>query len=148
MKKCLQCLLTLQLFSCILNSPRPNSQLNSLGLSVTTFSNHALSLHRGFMLACSLMLMLEAIYSSETLAAFHQSTWCYIPEGGTLSRFINWKWAGIAQLVQWQAAGWTTGVRFLAGARDISLLYSVQTGYGAHLASYPVGTGGGLLPQE
>jgi hypothetical protein len=126
-----------------------STQLSSPGLPVTTFSNHTLSLHRGFMLARSLMLMMEAIYSSETLAAFHQATWCYIPEDRTLSRLMNWKWAGIAQLVQWQAVGWTTGVRFLAGARDFLLLYSVQTGYGAHLASYPIGMGGGgLLPQE
>jgi hypothetical protein len=32
----------------------------------------------------------------------------------------------------------TDGVR---GARDFSLLRSIQTGSGAHLASYPMGTG-------
>jgi hypothetical protein len=34
------------------------------------------------------------------------------------------------------------GVRFPAGARDVSLLHSVHTGSGAHLASYPMHTGG------
>jgi hypothetical protein len=29
------------------------------------------------------------------------------------------------------------GVRFHAGVRDLSLLYSVQTGSGAHSAFYP-----------
>jgi hypothetical protein len=40
--------------------------------------------------------------------------------------------------------GWTTGVRFPAGARDFSLSYCVQTGSGAHPACYPMGTGGPL----
>jgi hypothetical protein len=39
--------------------------------------------------------------------------------------------------------GWTVGFRFPAGARDFSLLHSVQTESVAHPASYPVGTGGG-----
>jgi hypothetical protein len=34
------------------------------------------------------------------------------------------------------------GVRFRAETRDVSLLQSVQTGFGAHSASYPTGTGG------
>jgi hypothetical protein len=38
--------------------------------------------------------------------------------------------------------GWTAGVRFPAGARDFSLLHSVETGSDAHPASYPMGTGG------
>jgi hypothetical protein len=33
-------------------------------------------------------------------------------------------------------------VRFPAGARDFSLLHSMQTGSGVHPASYPVGTEG------
>jgi hypothetical protein len=37
---------------------------------------------------------------------------------------------------------WTAGVRFPAGASDFSLLHSVQTGPGAHPASYPMGTVG------
>jgi hypothetical protein len=37
--------------------------------------------------------------------------------------------------------GWTTGVPFQAGARDFSLPYVVQTGSGAHAASYPMRTG-------
>jgi hypothetical protein len=38
-------------------------------------------------------------------------------------------------------------VRFLAGARDFSLVCSVQTGSGAKPASYIMGTGGGLFPR-
>jgi hypothetical protein len=38
--------------------------------------------------------------------------------------------------------GWAAGVRFFAGARDFSLLHSVQTGSGVHPASYPNGTVG------
>jgi hypothetical protein len=32
-------------------------------------------------------------------------------------------------------------VRVPVGARDFSQLHCVQTGYGAHTASYPIGTG-------
>jgi hypothetical protein len=39
------------------------------------------------------------------------------------------------------ATGWTTRVRFPA-LQDYSLLHVVQTGSGAHPASYPVGTWG------
>jgi hypothetical protein len=39
------------------------------------------------------------------------------------------------------AMGWSAGVRFPVRARDFYLLYSVQTGSGAHPASYPMGTG-------
>jgi hypothetical protein len=41
-----------------------------------------------------------------------------------------------------RAKGWTAVVRFPAGARDFSLLPSIQTGCGTHLASYPTGIGG------
>jgi hypothetical protein len=37
--------------------------------------------------------------------------------------------------------GWTTGVQFPSGAGIFSLLYRVQTGSGAHRASFPMGTG-------
>jgi hypothetical protein len=36
---------------------------------------------------------------------------------------------------------WTPGVRFPAVASDCSLFHSVQTGSGAHPASYTIGTG-------
>jgi hypothetical protein len=36
-------------------------------------------------------------------------------------------------------------VRFLAGSRDFSVLYSFQTGFGANPAFCPMGTGGGGL---
>jgi hypothetical protein len=38
--------------------------------------------------------------------------------------------------------GWTAGIRFPAGVRHFSLLYSIQTDSGAHSASCPVGNGG------
>jgi hypothetical protein len=37
--------------------------------------------------------------------------------------------------------GWMAGVQFLV-MQDFSLLHSVQTDYGAHPASYPIGPGG------
>jgi hypothetical protein len=40
------------------------------------------------------------------------------------------------------ATDWKAGVQFPAGATDVYLLHSVQTGSGVHPASYPVGTGG------
>jgi hypothetical protein len=40
--------------------------------------------------------------------------------------------------------GWTTGVLLPAGTRDFSLLHSVETGSGAHPASYPMSNG--VLP--
>jgi hypothetical protein len=36
-------------------------------------------------------------------------------------------------------------VRFPAGAGNFSLHHRVQNGYGAHPASYPMGTGGSFL---
>jgi hypothetical protein len=36
---------------------------------------------------------------------------------------------------------WSAAVRFPAGTRDISLLYSVDKGFGAQLASYPIDNG-------
>jgi hypothetical protein len=49
---------------------------------------------------------------------------------------------GIAQSVKRRATGWTAGVRFPAGVRYFSHLYSVQTDSVAHPASYTRGTGG------
>jgi hypothetical protein len=43
------------------------------------------------------------------------------------------------------ASGWMAGVRFPVGARYLLLLHSVQTGSGAHLASYLMGNGGDFL---
>jgi hypothetical protein len=39
------------------------------------------------------------------------------------------------------ATGWTSGILFPAGVRHFCLLHSVQSGYGAHPASYPMGIG-------
>jgi hypothetical protein len=44
------------------------------------------------------------------------------------------------------ATGWTAAVRSQAGEKDFSLIHSVKTGFGAHPASYPMGTGGALSP--
>jgi hypothetical protein len=49
--------------------------------------------------------------------------------------------AGIAQSVYRRATSLLTAVRVPAGARDCSLLYSVQTGSGTYSVSYPIGTG-------
>jgi hypothetical protein len=38
--------------------------------------------------------------------------------------------------------GWTIGVRSPTGAEDFSSIPCIQTNPGAHLASYPMGTGG------
>jgi hypothetical protein len=39
---------------------------------------------------------------------------------------------------------WTIGVRYPTGTEDFSSSPCVQTGSGAHPASYPMGTGGPL----
>jgi hypothetical protein len=49
---------------------------------------------------------------------------------------------GVAQAVQCVTTGYTIGVRSPTGAEDFSTSPCVQTGSGAHPASYPVGTGG------
>jgi hypothetical protein len=41
-----------------------------------------------------------------------------------------------------QATGWTSAIQFPAGAKDFSLLHSVQTASGTQPASSPVGTRG------
>jgi len=41
--------------------------------------------------------------------------------------------------------GWTIGVRFPVGAGNFSLWHHVQTGSGAHPASYPMGSRGTFL---
>jgi hypothetical protein len=42
------------------------------------------------------------------------------------------------------SVGWTTGVLFPAGKRDFSLPHSVETGSGAHPASYLMSNGGSI----
>jgi hypothetical protein len=44
-----------------------------------------------------------------------------------------------------QVMGWAIGVQFPAGAGNFSLRHRVQTGSGAHPASYPMGIGGLFL---
>jgi hypothetical protein len=51
-------------------------------------------------------------------------------------------WAAYAQLVQCLTTDWTAGVRSTTEAEDFSSNLYVQTGSGAHPASYTVGTGG------
>jgi hypothetical protein len=48
--------------------------------------------------------------------------------------------ARIVHSVQWWAVCWMAGVWFPEGAIHFFLLHSIQTGSGAHLASYPMGT--------
>jgi hypothetical protein len=50
--------------------------------------------------------------------------------------------AGVAQSVLCLTTDWTTGVRSLTEAEDFSSIQCIQTGSGAHPASYPMGTGG------
>jgi hypothetical protein len=53
-----------------------------------------------------------------------------------------WNMSRVVQLVKQWATDWKAGVLFLEGARDFSQLHSVQTGSGAHTASYPMGIRG------
>jgi hypothetical protein len=50
--------------------------------------------------------------------------------------------AAVAQAVKCLTTAWTIGVRSPAGAEDFSSSPCVQTGSGAHPASYSMGTGG------
>jgi hypothetical protein len=50
--------------------------------------------------------------------------------------------AAVVQAVQCLTTGYTIGVRSPTGAEDFSSSLCVQTGSGAHPASYPMGTGG------
>jgi hypothetical protein len=45
-----------------------------------------------------------------------------------------------SSVVQSWAVGWIIRVQVLEGARNFSLHHRVQTGSGAHPASYPMGT--------
>jgi hypothetical protein len=48
--------------------------------------------------------------------------------------------AAVAKLVQYLTMGWTIGVRSPARAKDFPFSPCIQTGSGAHPASYPMGT--------
>jgi hypothetical protein len=50
-----------------------------------------------------------------------------------------WRYSSTPQSVYEPATGWTARVRFSARARAFSLLHSIQTGSGAHRASYQMG---------
>jgi hypothetical protein len=50
--------------------------------------------------------------------------------------------AAVAQSVKCLTTGWKIGVRSPTGAEDFSSSPCVQTGSGAHPASYPIDTGG------
>jgi hypothetical protein len=81
-----------------------------------------LCLHRkGAKHASVLLNMLETALSSENYIS--------IIEPRYLSRYSDTLWAGRP-----------AGVRFPAGARDFSLLHSIQTSCRVHPASYPMGT--------
>jgi hypothetical protein len=68
------------------------------------------------------------------VADFHHLLHYYL----TITEYYYYYYYGVgkAQSVKHQAAGWMVWVQFLARARDFSLLHSVQTGSGAHPASY------------
>jgi hypothetical protein len=50
--------------------------------------------------------------------------------------------AAVAQAIYYLTEGWTIGVRSPTGTEHSSSSSCVQTGSGAHPASYPMGTGG------
>jgi hypothetical protein len=70
----------------------------------------------------------EKQISVEALVAFD----CYYKESGTRSRYSDWLWAR-------RPRGRSSNCR---SVQDFSLLHVVQTGSGAHLASYPMSTWG------
>jgi hypothetical protein len=51
----------------------------------------------------------------------------------------------VAQSVYWLAVDWTAWVRSPTGAEDLSSSHCVQTGSGAHPASYTMGTADSFL---
>jgi hypothetical protein len=59
----------------------------------------------------------------------------------TLETSLLPQWPFLEQSILWHPMGLTVGVQFPAEARDFSLLHSIQTGFVAHPASYPMGTG-------
>jgi hypothetical protein len=66
-----------------------------------------------------------------------------------LRRFIHTCMQIADKIISWDSSigiaarsGLDDWVRFLAGARDFSLLHSIQTSSGDHPASYPVGIRG------
>jgi hypothetical protein len=61
-----------------------------------------------------------------------KSGFCWTDYEGYLSRVT------ITQSVLRRATSSMAGVRFLAGARDISVIHSVQIGSGAHTTSYKI----------
>jgi hypothetical protein len=77
-------------------------------------------------------------------------------EGKTLPPGDDYSWnvvlkkayigAGVAQAAQCLTTGWTIGVRSSTEAEDFFSSSCVQTGSGAHPASYSVGTGGKARP--
>jgi hypothetical protein len=60
----------------------------------------------------------------------------------TVRRLILQKFPIEAQSLKRRVTSWTAGVRFPRGARNFSLLCSVQTGSGVHPVPYPVGIEG------
>jgi hypothetical protein len=59
-----------------------------------------------------------------------------------LSELLAVYMSRVSSSVQCLTNDWTTGIRSPAGAKDFSSSLCVQTGSGAHPASYPKGTGG------
>jgi hypothetical protein len=55
---------------------------------------------------------------------------------------------GVARSLQCLATDWTTGARSPAEAKEFSSSLFIQTGSGAHLASYSMGTRGKARPRR
>jgi hypothetical protein len=76
---------------------------------------------------------METATSSKHLVSTYNTTGCHSPE--YLSLNINCRGN-----LRSDVHGLEAEVRFLTENRDFSLLHSLQTGSGAHLASYPMST--------
>jgi hypothetical protein len=57
-------------------------------------------------------------------------------------------WPGLAQSVKWRAVGRMTGVQFSERAVTILFVTMTRPDFGAHPASYPMGTGGSYTQRE
>jgi hypothetical protein len=92
--------------------------------------NHELvtSLQRRFVIQSSLLVLI--LFKSKLIIWQHP----------LLMNLSKTSFKVIAQEIQCLTTGWTTGVRSPTGAKDFSSSLCVQTGSGAHPASYPMGT--------
>jgi hypothetical protein len=82
----------------------------------------------------------EVHLASYQMDAKFKNAWSYT----YTSPFIT-AWAGIAQCYSAGLRAWWSDVRVPVGARNFPPHHRIQTGYGAHPASYPMGSTGSFL---